>query len=142
LAVSRQIEALGFFIPAAQFFYFTAPRRRGALGQAVRRAGALPRFPLGWKKETRARFLAWLHLEEAPECPAGLREELSRREREGKPIVPRRIARQIMASPSNVRCYSLEARCEQLAQIDLAAIASRLAELEPGGTCRLRSELL
>jgi hypothetical protein len=138
----RRIEALGWFIPAAQFFYWSANRRRGALAKAVRRAAALPTLPCGWRKETHARFLARLGADAAPECPADLREELSRREREKKPIVSGRIARLVTVSPLSMRRYAIEAPVAELSQIPFAAIISRLAELQPDGTCSLTIELL
>ena len=140
--LAGQIEALGWFIPAAQFFYLTDRNRRGALARAVRRAAALPKLPLGWRKETVARFLERLDLQALPECPATLQAELVNREQASKPIVPPRIARLIQASPSSVRCYCVEAPAEKWAQIKLGAITKRLAELEPRGTCRLTIELL
>ena len=140
--LSQQIEGLGWFIPAARFFFLSAHRRQGALVGAVRRAAALPRLPLGWRNDTRARFLARLNLEASPECPASLREALARREGEGKPIVPPRIDRLIKTSPVRIRRHCVEAPVEELARIYWAAITKRLAELEPGGKCRLTLELL
>jgi hypothetical protein len=140
--LAKQIEALGWFIPAAQFFFLSARTRRGALAKAVRRAAAVPNVPRGWRKETVARFLARLDVPAMPECPAGLQAELVKREREGKPIVPPRIARLIQASPASARRYCLEAPAENWAQIKFGAITKRLAELEPGGTCRLTIELI
>lgn len=140
--LAQQIESLGWFVPAAQFFYLSARRRPGALVGAVRRAAALPRLPLGWSRETRARFLARLNLEALPECPASLREELATREREAKPIVPPRITRLIKSTPASIRRHCIEAPVEELARMNLSAIAGRLAGLEPGGKCRLLLELL
>jgi hypothetical protein len=140
--LTHQIELLGWFVPAAQFFYLSAHRRKGALVGAFRRAAALPMLPLGWRIETRARFLARLDLEAPPECPASLREELATREREGKPIVPPRIERLVKTSPASTRRYCVEAPVEELARMNLSAIAARLAGLEPGGKCRLTIELL
>jgi hypothetical protein len=140
--LAQQIESLGWFVPAAQFFWLSARRRRGALVGAVRRAAALPSLPLGWRGETRARFLNRLGLEAPPECPASLREVLAARERAGKPIVPPRIARLVKTSPASVRRHVLEAPARDLERINLSAIATRLAQLEPGGNCRLTLELL
>ena len=140
--LAQQIESLGWFVPAAQFFYLSAHRRQGALVGAIRSAAALPSFPLGWRRDTRVRFLARLSLEAAPECPAFLREALATRAREGKPIVPPRIERLIKVSPSSIRRHCVEGSLEELARIPFAAITKRLAELEPGGNCRLTIELL
>ena len=140
--LSQQIEGLGWFIPAARFFFLSVHRRQGALVGAIRRAAALPMLPLGWRRETRARFLARLNLEAPPECPVSLREELATREREGKPIVPPRIERLVKTSPVRIRRHCFEAPVEELARMNLSAIAARLAGLEPGGNCRLTIELL
>ena len=140
--LSRSIETLGWFIPAAQFFYFGAGARRGGVAVAVRRVVALPELPLGWRADTRARFLARLNLAAAPECPGELRDELLGREQSGKPIVPPRIARLIKTFPVRIRRHVIEASAEELARINLSAIAARLATLEPAGTCRLSIELL
>jgi hypothetical protein len=141
-ALSRRIEALGWFIPAASFLYFSAARRRFALAAAIQRTIALPTMPGSWRNETRARFLAHLGADAAPCCPADLREELLSRDREKKPIVPGRIARLIKISPSRLRRYYIEAPVKDLAQIPFAAVTTRLAELQPDGTCRLILELL
>ena len=140
--LSQQIELLGWFVPACQFFYLSAHRRQGALVGAFRRAAALPSFPIGWRRETRARFLARLNLPSPPECPASLREELATREREGKPIVPPRIERLVKSTPADIRRHCFEAPVEELARMNLSAIVGRLAGLEPGGNCRLTIELL
>jgi hypothetical protein len=140
--LTRQIERLGWFVPAAQFFYLSARRRHGALVGAVRRAVALPELPCGWHQETVARFLARLNLEAPPQCPASLREELLSRERAGKAIVPPRIERLIQVSPANIERYCTEAPIGELARINFTAIVTRLAELRPGGNCRLTLELL
>jgi hypothetical protein len=142
--LSQQIEALGWFVPAAQYMYFLLIRRgrRGALAAAVRRAAALPLLPQGWKRDTRADFLAHLALVAPPECPQTLREDLLAREQAGRSVVPPRIARLIMASPSRARRRCFEARVEDLALVPFAAIAETLAQSEPGATCRLTLELL
>jgi hypothetical protein len=140
--LTRRIEALGWFVPAASFFYFSAARRGGQLAAAIQRTLALPTLPCGWRKETRAQFLARLGVDAAPECPADLREELLSREREKKPIVPGRIARLVKVSPSRMRRYLIEAPVQELAQVPLPAVITRLAELQRDGTCRLTIELL
>jgi hypothetical protein len=140
--LSRRIEELGWFIPAAQFCYLAAPRRPGALALAIRRAAALPALPRGWSRDTRARFLARLDCGSPPELPPDIREALAQRAREKKPPVPPRIARLVKTSPASTRRHCVEGPVEDLAQIPFAAITTRLAELEPGGNCRLTIELL
>ena len=140
--LSQQIEALGWFVPAAQFFYLTAHRRQGALVGAFRSAAALPSLPIGWRRATRARFLARLNLEAPPACPANLREAMAIREREGKPLAPARIERLVKSTPADIRRHCVEAPVEDLARVPFAAITNRLAELQPGGNCRLTIELL
>ena len=140
--LSEQIEALGWFVPAAQFFYLSAHRRQGALVGAFRSAAALPSLPIGWRRATRARFLARLNLEAPPACPANLREAMAIREREGKPLAPARIERLVKSTPADIRRHCVEAPVEDLARVPFAAITNRLAELQPGGNCRLTIELL
>src|ERR1035437_5208240 len=140
--LAQQIESLGWFVPAAQFFYLSAHRRQGALVGAIRRAAALPSLPLGWRRETRARFLARLNLQAPPECPASLRERFTTREREGKPIVTPRIERVVKASPASTRRHCIEGFVEELARMNLSAIVTRLAGLESGGKFRLTLDLL
>jgi hypothetical protein len=140
--LSQELEALGWFVQAAKFFYLSASRRRGALVESVRRAAALPVLPSGWNKATRARLLTHLDMDSAPICPEDLRERLLDRERNGKPIVPPRIIRLIATSPANARKYCFEALVGELAQIPLAAVVKRLAEQRPGGSLRLTIELL
>jgi len=140
--LTLRIEGLGWFIPAAQFFYYSTNRRRGALAKAIWRAAALPELPRGWNRDTSTRFLARLNLPALPECPAELRAELAARERAGKPPVPPRIARLLKASPSSARRHCFETRVEDLAQVPFAAIAKTLSETQPGRVCRLILELL
>jgi hypothetical protein len=140
--LSQRIEALDWFIPAAQFFFLSPERRRGAMAAAVRRTIALPSLPRGWVRGIRERFLRYLNMDTAPDCPVELREELLTRERQGKGIVPERVLRQIRFFPSRVRRYSFEAQAEELSKIPLAAIMSRIADLEPDATCRVTLELL
>ena len=100
--LSRRIEALGWFIPTARFFYLAANRKRGALPKAVLQAAALPDLPQGWPQGTRSRFLEHLDLLACPECPADLRQELAKRQEGGKGAVPPRTARLIKTSPASM----------------------------------------
>jgi hypothetical protein len=105
--LTEQIEALGWFIPAAQFFYLLTNRTRygGSVPEAVRRVISLPNVPIGWTKGMVARLKTALGKEESgkaesekqelPTCPAELRDAILRREREGKAIVPERISKAI-----------------------------------------------
>lgn len=140
--LSQRLEALGWFVPAASFFYYSAGCRRGSLIQAIRRAAALPSLPLGWTKATRAQFLEALGLASVPECPAKLRKELAKRESKRKAAVPDRIARQIVKSPSDMRAYEFAAPIGDMAKMPLEAVIKRLAQVDPAKTCRLTLVLL
>lgn len=95
--ITREIEALGWFIPAAKFFNLNLNRNynSGSVPEAIRRAISLPNLPTGWTHSYAARFCKVLNLEAVPVCPAELREKILAREKAGKPLVPTRIARQI-----------------------------------------------
>lgn len=112
-------EVPDWFIPAAKFFYLITNRtwNSGSVPEAIRRVISLPNLPEGWDATTKARFLKAVRTEEnegskesscssrpsVPTCPPSLREAILAREREGKPLVPERIARQITASVATVR---------------------------------------
>ena len=143
--LTRRIEGLVWFVPAASFFYLSGRTRRGALGvlaRAVRRAVALPELPLGWSEKTRVRFLKHLGMSAPPECPAWLRKELQDREAAGKRPVPPRIARLIAASPSLARKHQFELKTGELVSFPFLLLAQRLAELKPGSVCLLTLDLL
>jgi hypothetical protein len=140
--LSKRIEALGWFIPAAQFFFLSPERRYRAMATAIHRTIALPSLPRGWRRDTRARFLWYLGMETVPLCPADLREELLSRERQRKGIVPEWVVRQILSFPSRVRRYQFEALAEELSQIPLTTIMSRIAYPKPEARCRVTLELL
>ena len=104
-SLTARIEWLGWFLPAARFFYAGTNRtfERGSVPEAVRRTIWLPVLPVGWQMDIRARFLKAIGLAEPPTCPLELREELLARERAGKTLVPDRVARQIALSAALVR---------------------------------------
>ncbi len=113
--LSKAIEALGWFIPAARFFYLMSNRtwERGSVPEAIRRTLSLPIWPEGWKDSDKRRFLksvtnqssgpSGLAITEAPVCPVDIREACLAREKAGQQFVPQRIARQITASAATVR---------------------------------------
>lgn len=140
--LSRKIEALGWFVPAAKFLYFSARQRRGALRWAVHQATRLPRLPWGWRKDTRGKFLERLGLAEAPECPAWLREEIEQRELAGKLSVPERIARQITTASAVTNRYVIELRPEELRELALEPVLKRLVESGATRAIRITLELV
>lgn len=105
--LSEQVESLGWFIPAAQFFYLLSNRSwdRGSMAEAIRRTISLPHLPRGWKESDKTRFLKKLDLDAAPVCPDELREALLAREQAGQPFVPQSIARQITLNRATVRQF-------------------------------------
>jgi hypothetical protein len=105
--LTATLEGLGWFIPAARFFWLITNRtcNSGSVPEAVRRAISLPNLPAGWDAKTRTSFLRALKLAEPPTCPPELRERILSRERAGKPFVPTRIHRQILARAATVRQF-------------------------------------
>jgi hypothetical protein len=107
-SLTERIEALPWFIPAAQFFYLGTNRTEesGSVPEAIRRTISLPATPRGWSHATLAKFLKRLGVSEPPTCPPALREELLARERatNGK-FVPDRIHRQITQRRTVVRQF-------------------------------------
>jgi hypothetical protein len=105
--LTAQIEALGWFLPAARYYYLLTNRtwKSGSVPEAIRRTISLPAVPFGWTERDRARLLTAIKLTALPECPEELRELILGRERHGQPLVPARIARQITATAAQVRCY-------------------------------------
>lgn len=61
--LTQQIEALGWFIPAARFFYLLTNRTNnsGSVPEAIRRTISLPHLPIGWSNATRKKFLRSLN---------------------------------------------------------------------------------
>lgn len=105
--LSTRLEAAGWFVASARFFYMLTDRawRRGSVPEAVRCVLSLPRLPRGWKTRTRNQFEELLRragFGAIPICPPELREEILARERAGRPLVPGRIARQIAVNPAVV----------------------------------------
>jgi len=140
--LSRRIELLGWFVVAANFFFFSSNRRYGALAKAVRRAAALPRLPVGWRRETRAKFLRHLGTQSAPECPKWLKQEIQERERSGKTALPPRIIRLIRASPATLRRQSFSIGMQELPSFPFQIVARQFAQSQPAGSCLLYFELL
>jgi len=104
--VSAAIERLGWFLPAARFFYLITNRTRGAgsVPEAIRRTISLPAVPVGWQRDITARLIKIAGTDGAlPICPAELRETLLAREKAGRPFVTDRIARKITSRPAVVR---------------------------------------
>ena len=113
-ALTKQIKALPWFIPAARFFYLLTNRTEdsGSVPEALRQTVRLPNLPIGWDASIKGRFAKALSLKEnsgndvnLPICPPGLREMILAREAAGQPMVPRRIAAQITVNPATVRQY-------------------------------------
>ena len=105
--LTQRIEELGWFVPSARFFNLHINRTQdaGSVPEAIRRTISLPTLPVGWTTGYTRRFLKHLGLESAPACPADLREEILERERQGQPMVPGRVARQIALSRITVALH-------------------------------------
>jgi hypothetical protein len=112
--LTAQIEALGWFIPAAKYFYLLTNRTRdgGSVPEAIRKTISLPHVPIGWKTSDINKFLKALspstinsQPSTIPSCPPELREEILQRERAGMEFVPERVARQITVRRAVVHQY-------------------------------------
>jgi hypothetical protein len=105
--LTTQIKELGWFIPAARFFYLLTNRGRGtgSTPEAVLQTISLPNLPTGWPGALKRRLLKKLDLKEIPSCPVNLREIILQRQHEYKPLVPASIARQIVVNKSIVQFY-------------------------------------
>jgi hypothetical protein len=103
--LTRQIEAVPWFIPAARYYYLNTNLTvdRGSLREAVMQTISLPVLPLGWTRACQRNFLRALGLAEVPECPEDIRAAVQARDKAGRAIVPPRVARQIIVAPSIVR---------------------------------------
>jgi len=120
--LTADIEALAWFIPAARFFYINSnfTEDRGSLPEAIRRTISLPALPIGWKSAMRDKFLSAVFSalsappREIPSCPCDIREAILARQDAGQPLVPERIARQILSAATLVhhhrspRAWSLD----------------------------------
>jgi hypothetical protein len=98
--LTKQIEALPWFIPAAKFFemFTNAGRDTGSVPEAVMRAISLPNLPTGWPESIKHRLLKRLSMAELPSCPVELRETILARRKEYQSLVPKRIASKIRNS--------------------------------------------
>lgn len=113
--LTRKIEATGWFVRAARYFYLNAPGRRASVSAAVRLVMNLPALPPGWSAATRERFRRHLGYDQLPQCPPGLRQDLERRAASRRPLVPERIARTIAGVPaeSGRRVYEAKLKPNQ-----------------------------
>lgn len=105
--LSAWMEALPWFIPAANQFWLLSNRNKnsGSVPEAIRRTISLPHVPVGWKNGDKLKLLRAMGLTEMPTCPPELRAALIQREREGKDFVTERVRKQIMRSPATVHQY-------------------------------------
>ena len=106
--LTRQIESLGWFIPAAEFFYPLANRNwnSGSTPEAIRRTISLPNLPTGWSAKNHRQFARKLRdagFNSVPECPKSLREQILARQKAGMAMVPESIRRQIICPGAIVR---------------------------------------
>jgi transposase InsO family protein len=117
--LSKSIEALGWFVPAANQFFLYANWTfdRGSVPEAVRRTLSLPSVPVGWGLDEVRRLLKKIGIDDQgkrtrkeliallPACPREIIETCLAREKAGQQLVPQRIARQITLNPAIVRQY-------------------------------------
>jgi hypothetical protein len=105
--LTRQIESLGWFIPAAKHFWLLSNRTAdaGSIREALRRVISLPTLPAGWTQRNAATFLKAVNLAEVPSCPPELRAFILKRQSAGQALVPRRISQQIVSSKAAVHQY-------------------------------------
>lgn len=100
--LSKQMKALPWFIPAAQFFFSVSNLGtcRGSVPEAVLRAISLPLLPAGWPESLIKRFLKHIKEPEPPTFPDDTRREILSRQAKGQKLLPASIARQIKLSQS------------------------------------------
>lgn len=107
--ITAEIRSLGWFIPAARFFYLISNRTydRGSVPEAIRRTVSLPVLPVGWQHAIMNRFLKATRCDAVPICPPSLREKILSRERAGRDLVPETVARAITqkVTPQMVELY-------------------------------------
>jgi hypothetical protein len=140
--LSRRIELLGWFVPAAKFFFFSSRGRRRMVVRAVRHAADLPHLASGWRRDTRAKFLRHLGTPEAPECPQWLRRAIRRREARGQTALPSRILNLVKTSPAAVRKRSFDIRVEELAAFPFKVVAQQFMQTHQGANCFLHFEIV
>lgn len=95
--LSQKILDLGWFIPAAEWFYLKSNRTKysGSLPEAIRRTISLPVGTERWPNGLRNALLNKIGMEEMPTCPEAIREEILERQKKGKDLVSESIARRI-----------------------------------------------
>lgn len=119
--LTRMIEELGWFVPAAAYFYMRTNRTEntGSVPEAVRRTISLPVLPVGWTDAQRVRFLRVVKATAVPVCPDDVREIILARQALGQDLVPETIARRIRKSkvlvefvrnPTNAMLRTVNAR--------------------------------
>jgi len=106
-SLTKELESLPWFIPAAQYFYLLSNRTHatGSVPEAIKRVISLPNVPTGWTHQQCGRFLKVLGLPELPTFPKELREIILARERSKQTLVPDRIARRVRVNPSVVQHF-------------------------------------
>lgn len=141
LDLTEQIEALGWFIPAARFFNLkcNSAADRGSVTEAIRRTISLPALPCGWTHGLGAQLLKTIGLKDLPTCPPELREAIIERERRGKALVPQRIAREIVINKSVIR-YARNSRDWDLTNNCAPASARRFNSASALGNVRERMQ--
>ena len=96
--LTKQIKALPWFLPAAEYFYLITNRTKvsGSVPEAIRRVISLPNLPAGWSNTYKNRFLKKIGLKKiVPVCPGALREEILAREKAGQSLVPTSVSNSI-----------------------------------------------
>jgi hypothetical protein len=138
--LAKQLTALGWFIPAAKFFYLLTNRTHcaGSVPEAVLQTISLPALPTGWPNALRRELLAVLDLPEVPACPPEVREQILQRQKQYRKLVPASIAREIAVNPSlvkfhrNPRQWSLDNLCAPGSQRRWTNAAGERVIMQPG----------
>jgi hypothetical protein len=149
--LSAQIEALGWFVPAAKFFNLkcNSAADRGSVPEAIRRTISLPALPTGWTNGLKTQLLKTINaaltsdlrpLTSVPACPPELRAAILARERAGQPLVPERVARQIII-PKNVVKFSRNPRNWELSSLNAPGSARRFNSQGSAGATRSRMQI-
>lgn len=102
-ARAEQFPVPDWFIPAAKCFWLWTNRtwNSGSMPEAVLRVISLPECP----PACRPQLLRLLKDTTLPTCPPKLRALILARQRAGRPLLPRRLARQIRASAATVQQF-------------------------------------